>query len=358
MPATTGMKCAGYYDQHSTTQLAAIHALEDWIALAVENLALPSSEQPITILDLGSSEGHNAIRLMQAVVEGLRRRTSQALQTIYNDLDTNDFNRLLANLAQLRRAGLCSAGVYPGVVAGSFYEPLLPPCTVHLATCFNAIHWLDRLPTVPVPDCVAYRRPNPPRPGYPVSPEITAAFRRRSEQDLVRFLMRRARELVSGGKLLLAGPGDTDHACIADGILDILNDACLDLVDAGQMKREQYECVTMPCYFRTVEEMVAPLDEDSPACGAFTADRAEALEVPTPFIIEFQRTGDEEAYANAYTGFLRAVSEPIVKAALRHSREEKAIVEALYERVHARLQAEPEHYLFRYILVAVLLTRC
>jgi hypothetical protein len=192
-----------------------------------------------------------------------------------------------------------------------------------------------------------------------VSPEVAAAFRRQAEQDLVRFLMRRARELAPRGKLLLAGPGDTNHACIADGILDILNDACLDLIAAGQMIREQYERVTMPCYFRTVEEMVAPLEQEgSPVRGTFTVDRAEALEVPTPFIIEFRRTGDEEAYANAYSGFLRAVSEPIVKAALRHSGKEKSTVEALYERVHARLRSDPERYLFRYIFVAVLLTRC
>jgi SAM dependent carboxyl methyltransferase len=358
MPATTGMKGGGYYDQHSTAQLSSIQAVQDWIDDAVANLPLPASPRPITVLDLGSSEGRNAVRLMAAIVAGLRRRTGQPLQTIYSDLAGNDFNRLFANLEEARRAGLLAAGVHPGAVGGSFYGPLLPPGTVHLATCFNALHWLDRLPAEPLPDDVVYRRPHPPRPGRAVSPEATAAFTGQAEQDLVRFLECRARELVPGAKLLLAGPGDTDQARSGDGLYDALNDACLDLVAAGRLEREGHERLTMPCYFRTVAELLAPLErEDSPVRGAYAVDRAEALEVPTPFLVEFRRGGDAAAYAGAYTGFLRAVSEPVVRAALDRPEGEDGTVECLYERIRARLLAEPEHYSWRITLVAALLTR-
>jgi hypothetical protein len=165
--------------------------------------------------------------------------------------------------------------------------------------------------------------------------------------------------LVRGGKLLLASPGDTDEACVGDPLSDVLNDASLDLVSVGQLTREQYERLTMPCYFRTVAELLAPLErEGSPVRGAFAVDRAESLEPPTPFVVEFRRSGDVAAYAGAYTGFMRAVSEPVVRAALEHPEGETAIVDSLYERIRARLLAEPERYLFRYIVVAVLLTRC
>ena len=127
------------------------------------------------------------------------------MQTVYSDLPGNDFNRLFANLAEARGAGLIDAGVYPAAVAGSFYGPLLPPGTVHLATCFNAVHWLDRLPAVPMPDAIVYRRP---RPGPAVSPQVSLAFTRQAEEDLVQFLECRARELLPVGTLLLASPGD------------------------------------------------------------------------------------------------------------------------------------------------------
>jgi hypothetical protein len=352
------MKGGGYYDQHSGAQLSGIQAIQDWVDDAVANLPLPAPAQPVTILDLGSSEGRNAVRLVASIVAGLRRRTDQPLQTIYSDLASNNFNRLFANVEEARRAGLFAANVYPGALGGSFYGPLLPPGTVHLATCFNAIHWLDRLPAVPVPDDVVYRRPHPPRPGLAVSPEATAAFTRQAEQDLVRFLECRARELVPGAKLLLAGPGDTDQARLCDGLFDVLNDACLDLVAAGRLEREGYERLTMPCYYRTVAELLAPLERDgSPVRGAFAVDRAETLEVPTPFIVEFRRGGDVAAYAGAYTGFLRAVSEPVVRAALNQTGGELETVECLYERIRTRLLAEPERYSWRYILVAALLTR-
>jgi hypothetical protein len=114
----------------------------------------------------------------------------------------------------------------------------------------------------------------------------------------------------------------------------------------------------MPCYFRTVAELLAPLErEDSAVRGAFVVDRAEALEVPIPFLVAFRRGGGVAAYAAAYTGFLRAVSEPVVRAALNQPEGEDGTVECLYERVRARLLAEPERYAWRSVLVAALLTR-
>jgi hypothetical protein len=338
--------------------MSSIQALRSWVEDAVADLPLAAGARPVTVLDLGSSEGRNAIQEMATIVAELRRRTRQPVQTIYSDLASNNFNQLFANLEEARRAGLFPTDVFPAAVGGSFYGPLLPPGTVHLATCFNAILWLDRLPAVPLTDSVVYRRPHPPRPGRATPPEVTAAFSRQAEQDLVRFLECRAGELAPGGKLLLAAPSDTEHARIADGLFDLLNDACLDLVAAGHVAREEYERLTMPCYYRTLEELLAPLErEDSPVRGAFVVDRSGVLEVPTPYVVEFRRGGDVEAYAAAYTGSLRAISEPVVRAAFNQPDGEAATVAGLYERIRARLLAEPERYLWRLIIAAALLTR-
>jgi len=357
MPTTTGMKGSGYYNRNSTAQLASIQALQDWIDEAVADLPLPSEPEPITILDLGSSEGRNAIHGMATIAEGLRRRTEQPVQTIYSDLASNDFNQLFVNLEAARHSGVISEEVYPAAVAGSFYGPLRPPGSVHFATCFNSVQWLDQLPAVPLSDFIVYRRPHPPRPGLTVSPEVTAAYTRQAEQDLIRFLESRAHELVPGGKLLISSPGDTDQARLSDGFADLLNDASLDLVAAGRLAREEYERLTFPSYFRTVAELLAPLEEeDSPVYSAFRVDRADTLEVPTPFLVEFQRNGDVEAYSRAYTGFMRAISEPVLQAAFGQP-DGHATIDALYERIRSRLITDPERYTFRYMMVAALLTR-
>jgi hypothetical protein len=358
MPATTGMKGEGFYDRNSAAQLAAIRLVLGWLEEAVAALPLPTDPQPITALDLGSSEGRNALVAMKVLAGAVRRRTGQPVQTVYSDLPGNNFNRLFQNLDETRKAGDSPADVYPSAAAGSFFEPLLPPGTAHLATCFNALLWLDHVPAA-VPDFVAYRRPHPPRPGLAVPAETAAAFTRQADADLVRFLGARARELVPGGKLLLGTPGDGPDHRLCDGIYDLLNDACLDLVAAGRVGRAAYEGLTMPVYFRTVEEMLAPLGRaDSPVRGAFTVDRAETLDVPTPFVVEYERTGDVNAYAEDYTGFLRAFSEPVARSALVGSGGDAAVIDELYGRVRARLLAEPERYLFRYTMTAVLLTRC
>jgi hypothetical protein len=359
MPVTTGMKGAGFYDRNSTAQLASIQFVLGWIEDAIAAMRLPAASQPFTVLDLGSSEGRNALVVMNAVVQSVRRhQADQLVQTIYSDLPSNNFNQLFVNLREARREDRTS-GVYPSAVASSFYEPLRPPGTIHFATAFNALLWLDQLPATPVPDFVSYRRPHPPRPGLSVPPETVAAFTGRAEEDLSRFLQCRAEELTSGGKLLVVTPGDdTDHR-ICDGLYDALNDACLDLIAAGRVEKERYERFTMPVYFRTLPEMLAPLERaSSPLKRLFAIDRAETLEVPTPFLVEFDRTGDVAALADAYTGFLRAFSESIARSALVGKDGDPAILDQLYGRVHDRLKTEPERYRFRYIITAVLLTRC
>jgi hypothetical protein len=164
--------------------------------------------------------------------------------------------------------------------------------------------------------------------------------------------------LVPGGKLLLASPGDTDEARLGDGFCEVINDACLDLVAAGRLQREQHDRLTMPVYFRTLEELLTPLQrEGSTVLGAFAVERAESMEVPTPFLVEYRRSGNVAAYAEAFTGFLRAVSEPVVRTAFDQVPGGGGAVECLYERIRARLLDEPERYSFRYFQVAALLTR-
>ena len=113
MPTTTGMKGAGYYDRHSTAQQSTIQALQDWLDAAIADVPLSARDEPVTVLDLGSSEGGNAIRLMASIVEGLRRRTDQPLRTIYSDLPSNDFNRLFANLEEVRAPASSSPASTP-----------------------------------------------------------------------------------------------------------------------------------------------------------------------------------------------------------------------------------------------------
>src|SRR5262245_61986979 len=145
MPATSGMKGEGFYDQHSSPQMAAIEAVLPWLEDAVVRSDWESTQSPIVVADFGCSEGRNSIAAMRRVVKALRARRQRPIQTIYSDLYSNNFNQLFLNLA----AGEATQEqVYAAAVGGSMFQQLLPPQTVSIATTFNALGWLDRRPDV------------------------------------------------------------------------------------------------------------------------------------------------------------------------------------------------------------------
>jgi gibberellin A4 carboxyl methyltransferase len=356
VPSLSGMKGGGYYDQHSSLQRATHAAVADWLDRAIAAMPLPDPTSPIRAVDYGCSEGRNSISAMGQVVAALRlRRPEQPISAIHNDLPSNNFNALFANLHNpaesnyLQDAGRRRPHTFSLAVAGSFYEPVMPPRTVHAAMSFLAIQWLDRLPDVPVPEFIG---------GYRGSPAAQAAFDAQADRDLTRFLAHRADELVAGAPLLIVIPGrDGSHVCV-DGCYDVFNDACLDLVAAGRLPRERLEGFVFPVHFRSLAQLCAPVDRPgSPLAGLYSVARAETLDLPAPFEQAYKIDRDRDAYAAAYTSFLRATSEPVVTAHLLGPQAEPALISDLYRGIEARIKAEPDRYTFRNIEVAALFVR-
>jgi hypothetical protein len=345
------MKPGGYYDQHSSFQRATVAALLPWIDQAVADMTLPDEGRPFTIADYGCSEGSNSILAVGQVAAALRRRRpAQPVCGIHSDLPTNNFSRLFASLHDpstsnyLQDRGTRRPNVFALASGASFYGPVLPPRSVQFALSFAAVNWLARMPEVSVPEYIAYLE---------AAPAAREAFARQAACDLAVFYRHRARELTAGGKLLVVVPGsDGTHRC-SDGRYRLLNDAGADLVAAGRIDRHRWERFVFPTYFRTLDEMLAPLQHaDGP--GAFAADRAELLELPIPFVDRFRQTGDRREYAAEYVGFVRAFSEPVLAKELG---ADAATLDVLYGRAVDRLVADPDGYALSNIKVAILLTR-
>jgi gibberellin A4 carboxyl methyltransferase len=358
VPAKTAMMGEGFYDANSGPQRAVIVALLPWLEEAVLQMDLLANGGPIVVADFGCSEGRNSIAATRPVVAALRARDSRAIQTIHSDLPVNNFNQLFANLCPAGQPAFAFPDVFSAAVAGSMYEQLLPAKTVAVATTFNAIGWLDRLPDVAIPDYILPMGPGRPRPGVRVSPEARQAVAAQAKADLRRFYSARAAEMVPGGKLLVASFGSGDGARTCDGLYDVLNDALLDLVDAGRFGRASYEQLVFPLYFRTEAELVEPFADEGNGPGeSFRPDRAMTMEVPVPFVERLGHDGDVSAYARDYTGFMRAFTEPVIRSSLAGHRDPGATLNELYARVEARLAEDPSGYAFRYVQVAALLTR-
>jgi hypothetical protein len=103
--------------------------------------------------------------------------------------------------------------------------------------------------------------------------------------------------------------------------------------------------------------LTAPIETDSDLARSFRIDKAETIEVDAPFNTERTRTGDIKTWAHSYTSFLRAVSEPVMAAALQETQDLSEVLKKLYEQVERLLVADPDRYEFRYISVGALLTR-
>jgi gibberellin A4 carboxyl methyltransferase len=357
MPTLTGMKPEGYYDRNSSYQQSVMHAVIGWGEEAIGTMPLPDESQPFVIADYGCSEGKNSIVAAGHIVEAFRRRRpEQSICVIHADLPSNNFNQLFRNLYDPSGSNYCQTlgrprkGVFPMACGGSFFGPQLAPGSVHFGMSFLAVEWMDRVPEVPIPESIVLTE------GSPAAQE---AFSRQADDDLTRFYASRAEELAPGGKLLLIIPGSDGVCRASDGLYDVLNDAACDLVESGHIARERYERFVMPVYFRTLEELTSPLKcIGSGIASAFSIDRSETLELPIPFEEERKRTGDNAAYAIAYTGFLRAFSEPVVAGGLfGEDPGRRPGVDALYDRIERRLLADPDRYRVRNIEVAVLLAR-
>lgn len=355
MPTTTGMKAGGFYNRNSSFQQTTMLAVIGWGEEAIATMVLPDLSQAFAIADYGCSEGKNSIVAAGHLVAAFRRRRpEQAISVVHTDLPSNNFNQLFKNLHDRNSAncyqtdGKSSAGVFPMACGGSFFRQILPSGSVHFAMSFLAVEWMDCLPDVTIPDFIGYME---------AAADAQEAFARQAYIDMTRFYEARANELATGGKLLLIIPGSDGVRRCSDGLYNVLNDAALDLVADGRISRECFERFAMPVYFRTLTELTAPLAAGGPLSSEFSIDRAETLELPTPFEEELSRTGNVEEYATAYTGFLRAFSEPVVASGLFEPGHDPREVNGLYERVRERITAQPSRYKVRNIEVAVLLSR-
>jgi hypothetical protein len=149
------------------------------------------------------------------------------------------------------------------------------------------------------------------------------------------------------------GAGDGGRTC--DGIYDALNDAVLEALDAGLIDRAGYEAYYQPVYFRTLEELTAPVTApDAPLASLLRLERAEKYEVAVPFVEAFRRTGDPAAFARSYTDFFRAFTEPVLRAA---SPDIDQLADDVFARAERLIRDHPERYEFHWVSVAALLIR-
>ncbi|VFQ89099.1 unnamed protein product [Cuscuta campestris] len=199
----------------------------------------------VSIADLGCSSGTNAFGAVSGIMKAIdcvrkKLRLQSPEYNIYlNDLPGNDFNAIFGSwpqhLQDLKKEmgegfdGECFCNGVPG----SFYERLFPTNSLHFVHSSYSLMWLSQVPRGAEENKRnIYLAPNTP-------PCVVKAYYEQFERDFETFLKCRAKELVTGGAMVLTILGRiSEDPCSREGchIWELLGLALSDLVEQVFLK--------------------------------------------------------------------------------------------------------------------------
>jgi hypothetical protein len=350
--ATEGMVGGGYYDAHSSFQARTAASGGALLAKAVEALTLPANGQ-VTVADYGCSEGRNSMAIVGEALTLLAARGASDMAVLHNDLPTNDWGTLAANLAGPDSYLRTFPTARPLFAPHGFFERVTLPASVTLGTSGSAAHWLSAQPPgIDMPRSL-YRSDAPPD----QLPKIVA----QAAGDWTAFLSARADELQPGGILLVQMLGSDDSVdpvrVSAAALMGLMNTCILDLVDSGEIPAEVYARYCFPVVPRTIAEATI-------AVTGLLADRLELLHcgltaVPSPYQAAYEKSGDAAAFARDYVAFTRAFSESSLRdGVFRFARGgADAAADRMYGLMQTALAARPDAYPFDDLTLAVMVRR-
>jgi hypothetical protein len=330
-------EAAGSYNQHARLQAAGGSIAARFLEDAAREITAVPADRPIVMADYGSSQGKNSLVPIGAAIRVLRSRfgPERSIFVFHIDQPPNDFNTLFQVLSSdpLRYVSN-DANVFPGAVGRSFYEEVLPRDCVDLAWSSFAVVWLSQIPRdVPghffIPRC-----PEPQR----------ALFDRQAGMDWERFLSLRARELRTGGRMVVVLPAQDDRG--SPGFLDLMDDAnaaLAEMVVDGTISQHEREGMTLGSYPRSTSELLAPFAHG----GQFqelTVESFKTFANPDSVWEAYELDGDREALAAKHAMFFRSTFVPSLAQALastRNASEISAFADRMQMHVHHRRRDHP-----------------
>jgi hypothetical protein len=351
------MKGGGYYDDHSQYQRQVAATGASIIEECVAAIPLPDPGEAVVVVDYGASTGANSIASVRAAIAAVRaRRSDQPVAAVHNDLPTNDWNRLFANLASRPDSYLKLPGppVLPLASAISFFEPAVPTRSAHLGVSFSAAHWLRNEPSVTVPEGFYFCE---------TTGKARAELAAQADTDWTTFLTARAADLASGGRLLVQMVGSDPPNVTARKLLRAMTEVARELVSDGKLSAGAVDRYLLPVYARTTDEARAPLERsDSVLSGAFRIETIRTDRVPNPYLDRWRADGDAAEYGRAYAGFARGFTESSLRQDLFEpgvtaGNDPEKVLDDYFARLAARFAADPEADAFEDWTLTVVLAR-
>ncbi|MEM8630205.1 MAG: hypothetical protein AAGF74_03130 [Pseudomonadota bacterium] len=347
------------YDQNSAAQQSIVSVHE----AALRRLASGTLDtgRRLRITDYGCGPGTSAITSVKPVLETWRAEGPETpLAVCHMDQPDNDWNALfqLATGPDGYRATVTD--VRTEAVVGSFYDRVMEDATVDIATCFAASHWLSRAARLYCPGSVWFADLE-----GPARTELETL----AQDDWETFLRLRAAELRSGGYLFVStlasvpDPAEKNGAAASGrGIYRALQYVAQSMADDGLLDSDVLDHFLFSLWFLTAQEARKPIDNGHLASlyQIDTVDVRPSPKNPTDFFADL--ITDADAYADAYTGYIRAFADTTLRPQLfapsaTASRSEDALATEFYTRLTDTYRARKAEFAFELWHLTVILRR-
>ena len=346
------MEGKGSYNLHGKLPAAGGALALPVLKKAIQCVSLNAGDQPIVVADYGAAQGKNSFGPMRVAVQDLRQRIGphRAISVVHIDQPSNDFNSLFDVLdSDPDRYNLDEPNVFPSAIGRSFYESVLPPCSVHLGWSSYAAMWLSTLPAL--------------IPGHVLSSRSTGAVRdefdRQARQDWRTFLSLRARELRPGGRLVVVLPSAKDDGSTGlEHVMDQANAVLAEMVSDGAISAEERTHMAIKNHLQRKQELLEPFAAKARFQG-LELEHYELHELPDPAWTAYEHERDPEALAARQARFIRSVFLPSLASAIHRVRQgDVAALQVFADRLESGLkdrlarQPGPMHTLTQAVVLA------
>ena len=350
------MSGGGAYSLATRGAKDVIDAATPLVIGAIERMRLRPALRRFGMLDIGCADGGTSLDMVRAALTRVRELAPGADFCItYSDQTRNDFNALVgivhgsANLGGFRPYLGEFERVYPLFSANSFYLQSVPDNSLHLGFSATAMHWLSAKPAnLSEHIHIVGARGDERR-----------AFARHAATDWETILLCRAREMKRGARLALVNFCVDEHGRYLGNtggvnMFDTFNRIWQSFIDDGRISAEEYLNMTLPQYYRTVDEFSRPLLDKTSGCyrAGLRLESIETRIVGCPFAAEFKRHGDAQTFADGLIPTLRSWNESIFYGALnpaRPAQQRAAIIESYYDAYRDLVLRDPHRHGMDYV---------
>ena len=330
-----------------------INAATQIVLEALDTMNISENQDLFTFSDMGTADGGTSLKMVGNLINAIQKNNPGiSFNIVYVDQPKNDFNGLVQTVLGLGHFSSyleTTENVFPLFSANSFYKQILPDNTLDFGFSATAMHWLSAKP------CDISHHVHM----VGAQGEEYQRFSEHGKKDWESILLHRARELRSGGQLVLLNfcrdengkyLGNTTGVNMFSNFAQIWQD----FLDQGLIREDEYQKMTLPQYYNTVEEFSAPLknSESSVYLAGLRLKHIETHITACPFAEAFKEHQDAQRFAEEFIPTISSWNESIFFGALDQERaieDREQIIQDYYQTYQNQVMASPEMHRMDYV---------